>query len=96
MRWHTETLRGTRSCTVIEMVSGNGVGTLSGESGDRFERPFEFLLSCEEHGMSKVPNTRTVLKKEYGGAGEDIKLREDIFHLGCSNRLALLLSQKGH
>ncbi len=32
MRWQTETLRGTRSCTMLEMVSGNGVGTLSGES----------------------------------------------------------------
>ncbi len=32
--------------------------------------------------MSEAPNIRAILKKEYGGAGEDIKLREDTFDLG--------------
>jgi hypothetical protein len=42
----------------------------------------EALLSCEEHGMKEAHNIRAILKKEYGGAGEDIKLREDTFDLG--------------
>ncbi len=42
----------------------------------------EALLSCEEHGMSEAPNIRAILKKEYGGAGEDIQLLEDTFDLG--------------
>ncbi len=52
----------------LETVSSTGKG--------------EALLSCEEHGMSEAPNIRAILKKEYGGVGEDIKLREDIFYLG--------------
>jgi len=55
----------------------------------------EALLSCEEHGMSKAPNIRAILKKEYGGAGEDIKLREDTFDLGMPTQAGAAAFPKG-
>ena len=55
----------------------------------------EALLSCEEHGMSEAPNIRAILKKEYGGAGEDIKLREDTFDLGMPKQAGAPAFPKG-
>ena len=41
----------------------------------------EALLCIEENGMKSAPNIRSILKHEFGGAGEDIKLREKMFDL---------------
>ncbi len=55
----------------------------------------EALLSCEEHGMSEASNIRVILKKEYGSAGEDIKLREDTFDLGMPTQAGAAAFPKG-
>jgi hypothetical protein len=41
----------------------------------------EAYLCIEEHGMITAPRIRHILMQEFGGAGEDIKLREKMFDL---------------